>query len=72
MVLRQAAPDMTTPAQLAPLQLGGGFIELTILFLILAVVAGVFGARGVAGLSMEIAKWLVIIFIVLAIISFIL
>jgi uncharacterized membrane protein YtjA (UPF0391 family) len=63
---------MTAPAQLAPLQLGGGFIELAILFLILAVVAGVLGARGVAGLSMEIAKWLVIIFIVLAIISFIL
>ena len=72
MVLGQAAPDMTAPTQLAPLQLGGGFIELAILFLILAVVAGVFGARGVAGLSMEIAKWLVIIFIVLAIISFIL
>jgi len=63
---------MTAPAQLAPLQLGGGFIELAILFLILALVAGVLGARGVAGLSMEIAKWLVIIFIVLAIISFIL
>jgi len=72
MVLGQAAPDMTAPAQLAPLQLGGGFIELAILFLILAVVAGVFGARGVAGLSMEIAKWLVIIFIVLAIVSFVL
>ena len=72
MALGQVAPNMTAPAQSAPLQLGGGFIELAILFLILAVVAGVFGARGVAGLSMEIAKWLVIIFIVLAIISFIL
>ena len=72
MALGQAALDMTAPAQLAPLQLGGGFIELAILFLILALVAGVLGARGVAGLSMEIAKWLVIIFIVLAIISFIL
>jgi uncharacterized membrane protein YtjA (UPF0391 family) len=55
-----------------PLQFGGGFIELAILFLILALVAGVLGARGVAGLSMEIAKWLVIIFVVLAIITFIL
>ena len=72
MAFGQVAPDMTAPAQLVPLQLGGGFIELAILFLILAVVAGVFGARGVAGLSMEIAKWLVIIFIVLAIVSFIL
>jgi uncharacterized membrane protein YtjA (UPF0391 family) len=32
----------------------------------------VLGARGVAGLSMEIAKWLVIIFVVLAIVTFIL
>ncbi|SDZ76796.1 Protein of unknown function [Haloplanus vescus] len=55
-----------------PLQFGGGLIELAILFLILAVVAGVLGARGVAGLSMDIAKWLVIIFVVLAIITFIL
>jgi len=55
-----------------PLQFGGGFIELAILFLILALVAAVLGARGVAGVSMEIAKWLVIIFVVLAIITFIL
>ncbi|MDY0388213.1 MAG: DUF1328 family protein [Methanolobus sp.] len=44
-------------------------IGLTILFLILALVAYVLGARGIAGLSMTIAKWLVIIFIILAIIS---
>lgn len=55
-----------------PLQFGGGLIELAILFLILALVAGVLGARGIAGLSWDIAKWLVIIFIVLAIISFVL
>ncbi|WP_231590546.1 DUF1328 domain-containing protein [Methanosarcina siciliae] len=35
----------------------------------LALIAYIFGARGIAGLSMNIAKWLVIIFIVLAIIS---
>ena len=72
MVLGQTARNVWMSAQVAPLQLGGGFIELAVLFLILAVVAGVFGARGVAGLSMDIAKWLVIIFIVLAIISFVL
>ncbi|EJN57479.1 hypothetical protein HSB1_41670 [Halogranum salarium B-1] len=55
-----------------PLQFGGGFIELAVLFLILAIVAGVLGARGVAGLSMDIAKWLVIIFVILAIVTFIL
>nr|WP_292463573.1 DUF1328 family protein [Methanolobus sp.] len=45
-------------------------IELAVLFLILAIIAYILGARGVAGLSMGIAKWLVIIFIILAIISF--
>ena len=49
-----------------------GLIGLAILFLILAVVAYVLGARGIAGFSMTIAKWLVIIFIILAIISFLL
>lgn len=47
-------------------------IGLAVVFLILALVAFVLGAKGVAGLSMDIAKWLVIIFIVLAIITFIL
>jgi len=47
-------------------------IGLAVVFLILALIAYVLGARGVAGLSMEIAKWLVIIFIILAIISFLL
>jgi uncharacterized membrane protein YtjA (UPF0391 family) len=41
-------------------------------FLILADVALILGAKGVAGLSMTIANWLVIIFVVLAIISFLL
>lgn len=44
-------------------------IGLAILFLILAVVAYIFGAKGIAGFSMTIAKWLVIIFIILAIIT---
>jgi uncharacterized membrane protein YtjA (UPF0391 family) len=39
-------------------------------FLILALVAYVLGARGIAGLSMNIAKWLVILFIVLAVIHY--
>lgn len=55
-----------------PLQFGGGLIELAILFLILALVAAVLGARGVAGLSMDIAKWIVIIFVILAIVAFVL
>ncbi|MCX6683866.1 MAG: DUF1328 domain-containing protein [Methanoregula sp.] len=47
-------------------------IELAVLFLVLALVAYVLGARGIAGFSMDIAKWLVIIFVIVAIISFIL
>jgi uncharacterized membrane protein YtjA (UPF0391 family) len=47
-------------------------IGLAIIFFILAIIAAILGARGVAGVSMEIGKWLVIIFIVLAIISLIL
>lgn len=53
-----------------PLQ--GGFIELAILFIILAIVAAVLGARGVAGLSMTVAKWFIILFIILAVISLVL
>jgi uncharacterized membrane protein YtjA (UPF0391 family) len=61
-----------TGAALVPLQFGGDLIGLAILFLVLALVAAILGAGGVAGLSMDIAKWLVIIFVVLAIVSFLL
>lgn len=47
-------------------------IELAVLFLVLALVAYIVGAREIAGFSMGIARWLVIIFIVLAIVMFIL
>jgi uncharacterized membrane protein YtjA (UPF0391 family) len=49
-----------------------GLIGLAVTFLVLALIAYVLGARGIAGFSMEIAKWLVIIFVVLAVISFVL
>lgn len=49
-----------------------GLISLAVVFLILALVFYILGARGIAGLSMKIAKWLVIIFVVIAIIMFIL
>jgi uncharacterized membrane protein YtjA (UPF0391 family) len=50
----------------------GEFLEYAIIFLILAIVAALAGARGIAGLSMTIAKWLVIIFVVLAVVSIVL
>ncbi len=43
-------------------------LSVAIFFFILAIVAYVFGARGVAGLSMDIAKWLIIAFIILTVI----
>ncbi|WP_331234170.1 DUF1328 family protein [Natronorarus salvus] len=49
--------------------LQGSFIELAILFAILAIVAAALGAGGVAGISMNIAKWFIIAFVLLAIIT---
>jgi uncharacterized membrane protein YtjA (UPF0391 family) len=46
-----------------------GLLGWAIAFLILALVAGVFGFGLISGLSFTIAKWLAIIFIVLFIIS---
>jgi len=46
-------------------------LELAVLFIILAVVAAILGARGVAGFSLSIAKWLIIIFIIVAVLAFI-
>jgi uncharacterized membrane protein YtjA (UPF0391 family) len=45
-------------------------IGLAVTFLILALIAFILGARGIAGFSIEIAKWLIIIFIILAILTF--
>jgi uncharacterized membrane protein YtjA (UPF0391 family) len=45
-------------------------IYLAVLFLVFALIAYVLGARGIAGFSMEIAKWLVVIFVILAIVTF--
>ncbi len=62
--------DSLATAQSLPLQFGGDLIGLAVLFLVLALVAGLLGARGVAGISMEIAKVLVVIFVILAVVSF--
>jgi uncharacterized membrane protein YtjA (UPF0391 family) len=58
---------------LVPLQFfSGDFLQLAIVFFVLALVAALVGARGIAGISMEIAKWFIIIFVVLAIVSLVL
>ena len=55
-----------------PMQLSGDFLELAILFFVLALIAAVVGARDIAGISMQIAKILVAVFLILAIVSLLL
>jgi uncharacterized membrane protein YtjA (UPF0391 family) len=55
------------------LQFGGGdFITWAIAFFVLAIVAAALGMGGVAGISMDIAKILVVVFLILAVIAFVL
>jgi uncharacterized membrane protein YtjA (UPF0391 family) len=44
-------------------------LGLAVIFLIIALLAYVFGAKGVAGFSMDIAKILILLFVVLFVIS---
>jgi uncharacterized membrane protein YtjA (UPF0391 family) len=55
-----------------PMQLSGDFLELAILFFVLALIAAVVGARDVAGISMQVAKILVAVFLILAVVSLLL
>lgn len=59
-------------ASLLPMQFSGEFLQYAIVFFVLAILAALVGARGVAGISMSIAKIFVLIFIVLAVISLLL
>lgn len=63
---------MIESVQLLPVQLTGDFLRWAILFFVLAIVAAAIGARGVAGVSMDIARIFILIFLVLAIISLLL
>lgn len=59
--------------QVFPLQFfSGQFLELALVFFVLAIVAAVVGARGVAGISMEIARVFILVFILIAIVTLIL
>ncbi|QFU82746.1 DUF1328 family protein [Natronorubrum aibiense] len=60
-------------ASAVPLQIGGGsFLYWAVIFFLLAIVAAAVGARGVAGISMEIARIFVLIFIILAVVALLL
>lgn len=43
-------------------------LYLGVVFFVIALILGVLGVRG-AGISMDIAKWLIIVFVILAILS---
>lgn len=59
--------------QLLPAQLGGsGLLQWAVVFFLLAIVAAAVGARGVAGVTMAVARWFVIIFLILAVLSLVL
>lgn len=45
-------------------------LYLAIVFFVIALILGVLGVRG-AGISMDIAKWLIIVFIILAVLTLI-
>jgi len=47
----------------------GSWLAWAIIFLIVAIVAGMFGFGLISGLSFTIAKWLAIIFVILFVIS---
>lgn len=47
----------------------GGWLFLAVIFLLIAIVAGIFGFGFISGVSYTIAKWLAIVFIILFIIS---
>lgn len=45
-------------------------LRAAIIFFVIAIVAFIFGASGIAGMSMEIGRLLLLVFLALAIISF--
>ena len=53
---------------LAQLALPGGLISLAVIFFIIAILAYVLGAQGVAGMSAGIGRTLLFVFLVLAVI----
>ncbi len=59
---------LATTGLLAQTALPGGLIGIAIIFFIIAILAYVLGARGVAGMSAGIGRTLLFVFLVLAVI----
>jgi uncharacterized membrane protein YtjA (UPF0391 family) len=64
--------SMTGAAAVVPLQFTGDFLWWAVAFFVLAVIAALAGFSGAAGISMDIARLLVLVFLVLAVISLLL
>ena len=55
------------------LQIGtGDFLHFAIVFFVLAIIAAAVGASGVAGISMEVARIFVLLFIILMVVALVL
>ena len=73
MVGRAMMTWLSAVSTMLPLQFGGGgFLYYALVFFVLAVVAALVGFRGVAGISMQVARIFVLIFLVLAVLSLLL
>lgn len=55
-----------------PLQIGGDFLWLAVVFFVVAIAAAAVGFNGVAGISANAARLFVIAFVVLAVVAFLL
>jgi uncharacterized membrane protein YtjA (UPF0391 family) len=67
-------PPLPLAVTALPLQIGltGDFLWLGIVFVVIALAAGLAGFRGLAGLSMSAARLFVFLFLVLAVVAFLL
>ena len=64
---------LAVPVQtLFPLLFSGDFLTYALAFFVLAIVAALVGSQDVAGISMEIARIFVILFLVFAIVALVL
>lgn len=65
---------MTLPVQapLVPLLFSGDFLSAAVVLFVVALLAALFGFRGVAGISMAVARVFVFVFLVLAVVALLL
>jgi uncharacterized membrane protein YtjA (UPF0391 family) len=62
-------PAVAATNAAVPLLFSGDFLYYALVFFVLALVAGAVGLRGVAGISMEIARIFVLVFLVVAVLA---